>query len=263
MTLLRSMSRTATAVVASCALLLTATACGGDDDSGGFRPHPPKPSGAAGPGGKHDDSPTSETPAPATGPDAAEQDAPVPTFLYPNGREVTLTAPGTRLGFGEPATLATTDQEGRYLVWSVAVHDGVVRAPADVPLVDPAEGAGVDHYLCYAYDITFLGAVPRYTDDPTVLTGVPDVTRTPVAAPRIRPATVDGADARRVAGGTDQGCGIPEGNRLPPVEGDLAVGHPFARGALGAVGPDAAAEGTATGVRYDVGGDGANPVIWS
>lgn len=254
--------KTATAAVTSVALLSTLVACRSDDDPGGFRPHPPKSSTPAGPdaAGSTSSGPTPDSP-PSGEPRAPEPVAPPPAFLYPNGREVTLTAPGTSLRFGDPATLATTDQEGRYLVWSVIVHDSVVRSPDQVLLVDPAEGAGTDHYLCYAYDITFLGAVPRYTDDPTVLTVIPDTERASTAAPEILPATADGADAHRVAGGTDEGCGIPPDNRLPAVEGALDVDHAYARGVLGPVGVDAAAEGTATGVRYDAGG--GKPVTWS
>lgn len=255
--------KTATAAVTAAALLSTLVACGNNDDPGGFRPHPPKSSTLSGPdaaAGSTTPGPAPDSP-PAGEPRVPEPVAPTPAFLYPNGREVTLTAPGTTLRFGDPATLATTDQEGRYLVWSVTVHDSVVRSTDQVPLVDPAEGAGVDHYLCYAYDITFLGAVPRYTDDPTVLTGIPDTERASTAAPEILPVTADGSDAHRVAGGTDEGCGIPPDNRLPAVEGALDVDHAYARGVLGQVGVDAAAEGTATGVRYDPGG--GKPVTWS
>lgn len=176
--------------------------------------------------------------------------APLPVFLYPNGFEVALTPPGAVLRFGEPATVATADTEGRLLVWSVIAHDSVFISHENVALIDPKKAINVDHYRCFAYDITFLGAVSRVTGDPLVLNGIPDLDYTAVTAPEIIPSTFDGSIARHVEGGVDRACGIPEDNRLPTTEGLLETNYPYARGTLGAVDVATAPEHTVAGVSY-------------
>lgn len=234
-----------------------AAAADGDRDSGGFRPHPPKPDSTTGrpaPPSEDADPSEAESPASPTSPESpAAPAAPVPTYLYPNGQEVQLTTPGTTLSFGDKATVATVDEEGRLLVWSVTLYDGVHRARDQVRLVDTAVADRVDRYRCYAYDIAFLGAVPRFVDDPVVLTAVPDLSQA-VPVPMMVPVTEQGLNANQVVGNADEGCGIPASNRLPVAENQVVPGHAYVRGVLSYVPSDPAHGGTPVGVRFDYSG---------
>lgn len=229
-----------------CALLTTATACEEGNGDGGFNPRPPRSTQAS----------TTET-APAgdaagTAPGAAEPDpaSTLPVLRYPDGREVPLTAPGTKLGFGAPATVATADEEGRLLGWTITVHDGVIRTRDQVHLLDPAEEAIVDHYICYAYEITFLGAVLRFGEDPVVLTAPPDSTAA-VQALVMVPVTAEGLNANQVVGSVDDGCGIPPQDRLPVTGNALAAGKTYVRGVLGHSPADTSWPSVPVGVRFD------------
>lgn len=242
-----------TVLAAGCTALLSLSACTGDGDrdSGGFRPHPPKSDSTTGrpaPSSENADAPETESSE-----SSESSAAPVPTYLYPNGQEVQLTTPGTTLSFGDKATVATADEEGRLLVWSVTLYDGVHRTRDQVSLVDTAVADRVDHYRCYAYDIAFLGAVPRFVDDSVVLTAVPDLSQA-VPVPMMVPVTEKGLNANQVVGNADEGCGIPASNRLPVAENDLVPDHAYARGVLSYVPTDPSRGGAPVGVRFDYSG---------
>ncbi|AHW63034.1 Putative secreted protein [Corynebacterium glyciniphilum AJ 3170] len=193
--------------------------------------------------------------------EAPEPDTPpvqeIPATLRPDGREVQMTGAGITLAFGETATVATSTDDGRLLIWNVTVYDKVVRSPAQVPLTTPTDGDGVDHYVCYAYDVTYLGVDTPVSPDTPALRGIPDTTRAPVPAPRMTPVAPDGSDAIHVLGGEDDGCGIPVTNRVPVSEGALVRDHAYARGSIGAVmaetgdAPDGTSTAPPTGVRFD------------
>ncbi|HIW90870.1 MAG TPA: hypothetical protein H9870_04300 [Candidatus Corynebacterium avicola] len=232
------------------ALVLGLAACGSPvgrgENPGGFRPHPPR----------DEPTPTSET-VEETEPES-ETTTELPTTLSLDGRDVSLTGPDSVLDFGEPATVATTDQLGRYLVWQVTVHDAVLRSAEDVPLLDDSEKDGIDQFRCYAFDIAFLGSAPTDSDDPTLLAGTPDAARTPVVPPQLLPTGPDGTDIRHVTGSADVGCGIPASNRLPVSQQQLIPGHDYARGILA---PDGMAGLSPDGARYAA--EDGSSVYWN
>lgn len=86
--------------------------------------------------------------------------------LHPDGKALSLTRGGSTLSFGETATVATSADDGRLFVWDITVYDKVVRSPDQVRLSDPSQGQGVDHYVCYAYDVVFMGVDNRSAEDP-------------------------------------------------------------------------------------------------
>lgn len=252
----RSIARSLGTVGLALAVVLSTTACG-EVETEGFRP---KPSTLAltkktEPDEVEDFDALSESEEPSDAPQIEQSPpppvVPLPTFLYPNGFEVALTAPGTVIPFGEPATVATSDTEGRLLVWSIVAHDGVFVPRENVELLEPERAVNVSHFFCYAYDITFLGAVSKPIYDPMVLKGVPDVVNTAVTPPTMVPANFDGAVAKSLVGGADNACGIPDISKLPTTESMLEVGYPYARGAVGVVDTGAAPEDTASSVSYE------------
>lgn len=173
--------------------------------------------------------------------------------LHPDGKELSLTRGGSTLSFGETATVATSADDGRLFVWDITVYDKVVRSPDQVRLSDPSQGQGVDHYVCYAYDVVFMGVDNRSAEDPSVLRGTPDAARTAVPAPGTAPVAADRSGTTRLRGGEDDNCGIPVSNRVPLSEKDLVRGHAYARGTVAAVTEPAESAPTATpaGVRFD------------
>lgn len=173
--------------------------------------------------------------------------------LHPDGKELSLTRGGSTLSFGETATVATSADDGRLFVWDITVYDKVVRSPDQVRLSDPSQGQGVDHYVCYAYDVVFMGVDNRSAEDPSVLRGTPDTARTAVPAPGTAPVAADRSGTTRLRGGEDDNCGIPVSNRVPLSEKDLVRGHAYARGTVAAVTEPAESAPTATpaGVRFD------------
>lgn len=173
--------------------------------------------------------------------------------LHPDGKALSLTRGGSTLSFGETATVATSADDGRLFVWDITVYDKVVRSPDQVRLSDPSQGQGVDHYVCYAYDVVFMGVDNRSAEDPSVLWGTPDTARTAVPAPGTAPVAADRSGTTRLRGGEDDNCGIPVSNRVPLSEKDLVRGHAYARGTVAAVTEPAESAPTATpaGVRFD------------
>lgn len=266
----RSVKRTtvlSTCIAAS--LLLSVSACGGDGgggnggnsdpvgNGGGKHVRPPSTIGGAGRGGESASAAPAEDPTqePSQNPsqNPSQDEVPLPVYLYPNGREVVLTAPGSTLVFGDAATVATADEEGRLLVWSITAHDGVPRGRESVRLLDPLAGEGVDHYLCFAFDIVYLGAVPRFTDDPVVLTALPDTTSA-VPTPMMVPMNRDGLNGNQVVGSVDDGCGIPPVSRLPVSQNELVAGRHYARGVLSHAPADPDWPSVPVGLRFDYGG---------
>lgn len=159
----------------------------------------------------------------------------LPEFLYPDGTKVALTAPGTVLRFGESATVATSDSEGRLLIWKINAHDGV-RIPAGrIKLLEPEKATNISHFNCYAYDIEFLGAVSKYREDPMVIHGLPDINNTAVTPPKMIASSRDDKASRRLVGGSDNACGIPLNSRLPTKQSSLVRNFSYARGTVGAV----------------------------
>lgn len=242
--------RTLLTALAAAALIFASAACG-NVETQGFRPQPTKQtltdktSELTPLDGEEEESATVTTTSGSPAPQI-----PLPPFLYPNGFEVAMTPPGTVLPFGQPATVATSDSEGRLLVWQIIAHDAVFIPREQVALLTPERAVDVSHFSCYAYDISFLGAVTRYTNDPLVLNGFPDTENTAVVPPKMIPANHNGAITKRLVGGTDNACGIPQDNRLPTTESLLETNHPYARGAVSAVDLEARPEGSATSVNY-------------
>ncbi|WP_145941330.1 hypothetical protein [Corynebacterium glyciniphilum] len=193
---------------------------------------------------------------PHDAPHAAGDDPPTvdeSVTLHPDGKELSLTRGGSTLSFGETATVATSADDGRLFVWDITVYDKVVRSPDQVRLSDPSESHGVDHYVCYAYDVVFVGVDDRNAEDPSVLRGAPDTARTAVPAPGTVPVAADRSGTTRLRGGEDDNCGIPVSNRVPLSEKDLVRGHAYARGTVAAVTEPAESAPTAppAGVRFD------------
>ena len=175
---------------------------------------------------------------------------PSPIKLFPDGSKVALTPPGSVLPFGKPATVATTNSDGRLLVWKVVVHDGVFIPRKKIKLLTPIHAENKTHFFCYAYDITFLGTSLRDVPDPLVLNGVPDTVNTAVAAPTMIPINQNGDLARRLVGGEDNACGIPDSTKLPTTESLLKVGYAYARGSVGAVTNGDQSDKSAAGISY-------------
>lgn len=245
----------------SLAFILTLSACSGSGE-GQFRPHPPRTATSELTKPQEQKESPSETDALQSETVAPPTEAnPDPTFLYPNGQEVTLTPPGTVLNFGETATISTTDTEGRFLVWGVSMHDQVVVPAEDVTLVDPDQYEGTTSFACFAYDITFIGAVSRSTADPMVLSGIPDIAHAAVAAPVFLPGNTDHRTTTHVEGGVDNACGIPETSRLPTNEAELATNFPYARGTLGVIRDGNESDNPAT-VIHEVNGNPDRTFHW-
>lgn len=245
-----------TLIALLCVSAFSLAACSGHSEQ--FRPHPPRESTGE---LSKPDAPT-ETAPPTTSPESTPSQADnSPTFLYPNGQEVTLTTPGTELAFGEAAIVATTDSEGRYLVWSVTMHDKVDLPVKAVQLLDPNQYAGVQSFACFAYDIEFIGAVSRYTDETMVLTGIPDIVHTAVTPPAFLPGNSQHRGTLRVEGGVDKSCGIPDATRLPTNEGQLVTGFPYARATMSAIQANSAPNEAYT-VLHEINGNPDRVFIW-
>ncbi|AIG06941.1 hypothetical protein CPTB_00421 [Corynebacterium pseudotuberculosis] len=174
-------------------------------------------------------------------------------FLYPNDKEVKITPLGTTLKFGETANVVTEDSEGRYLVWAVTAHDGVPLPLEKVSLLNTNESNEVSHFMCYAYDVEFLGAVSKGSDDPLALSGLADAEHAAVIAPTLVPATASGDNALHLNGGADKACGIPDSSRIPTSESLLKVNRVYARGNIGVItkNQDSANNKHAQSVRFD------------
>lgn len=223
-------SRALLAGVLCCSLALM-SGCASPDRNR-FQPHPPGDRPGKGSAGE-----TSVNPV-VTDSSVAEQPPAglLPTVVNLDGHDLQLTPPGTRLAFGAPATVTSIDSEGRMLLWSVTPYNEAPLPPEEVELLDPATATNVAHYTCYTFDIEFLGVVPAYTNHPLVLNGFADTVLTPVAAPDITLGNSDGSsEVRKVLGGTDNSCGIPEASRLPTNESNLAIGVTYTRGLIGVI----------------------------
>lgn len=166
----------------------------------------------------------------------------IPAVVYPNGVETKLTQPGAELPFGEPGIVASSDAEGRLLVWSVTPYQGVDLSPGQVPLALPATAVG-ENYVCFAYDIAYLGEITSVLGDDDVVLGAGGVTGAAVAPPELVPGTTEGEAATRLVGGADGACSIPPESRLPAAQEALALNYPYARATVAAVKPGT--EGTA------------------
>lgn len=200
-------------------------------DHNRFQPHPPRER----PGNNKAGETTTNT-AITDNSVAAVPTGSLPTVVNLDGQEHQLTPPGARLTFGEPATVASIDSEGRMLLWTVTPYNEAPLPPEEVELLDPATATNVAHYTCYTFDIEFLGVVPAHTNHPLILNGFADTVLTPVAAPNITLGNSDGsADVRKVLGGTDNSCGIPKASRLPTNESNLALGVTYTRGLIGVI----------------------------
>lgn len=200
-----------------------------------------------------------------------ETAAEIPKVLYPNGVETRLTPPGTELPFGEPAVVASSDAEGRLLVWSVTPYEGIDLSPEQVVLAPAASAEGDREYVCFAYDIAYLGAVAGASGRDDVVPGAVDGSGAAVVPPELVPGTDEGAATTRLVGGADDACGVPPASRLPVDQANLVLSYPYARAAVAAVKPgskDAARPETLIysfdyripGVA-DAGG-GVEPIIW-
>ena len=207
--------------------------------------------------------------------DGAEQSnepAPkIPEVLYPNGVEARLTPPGTELRFGEPAIVASADAEGRLLVWSVTPYQGIDLAPEQVALAPAAAAEGNKEYVCFAYDIAYLGAVAKTPGRDDVVPGVGDISGAAVVPPELVPGTTEGETTTRLVGGADDACGIPPASRVPVALAGLTANYPYARAAVAAVKPgsDAAARPVTLMYLFDHGlpgvadaGNTVEPIIW-
>ena len=189
--------------------------------------------------GEADSSDTTE-PAGADATQAAG-DRRLPDVVYPHGVETRLTAPGTELAFGEKAIVASSDADGRLLIWSVIGHAGWPIAGKDVALSPSVTDEEWD-YVCFSYELTYLGAVAGISGAGDVLPGVVDASHAGVVPPMMIPGTTEGAITTRLAGGADSACGIPVESRLPVDQENLELNTPYTRSVVGAVKPDAAAE---------------------
>lgn len=200
-------------------------------DRNRFQPHPPRER----PGSDN----TSETAVNPVITDSSMEEKPaeaLPVVVNLDGQDLHITPPGTRLTFGTPATVASIDSEGRMLLWSVTPYNEAPLSPEEVELLDPGSAVNVAHYTCYTFDIEFLGVVPAYTNHPLILNGFADTVLTPVTAPDITLGNSDGsAEVRKVLGGTDNSCGIPEASRLPANESNLNLGVTYTRGLIGVI----------------------------
>jgi len=177
----------------------------------------------------------------------APEDPSTPPSLSP-----ITTPPAPRiLSFGESAQIESIDDRGQRLSWEMTAYRGIDRSLTDVGLA-PADAPGVDHLVCFAFDLTYLGPQPNSSDRASVkperTTGVP--------APLVLPITIDGSETTVVTGGADSGCGIPEATRLPTQRRSLTIGERYARGILSVANNSGAA--APIGVRVDT----PSPVIW-
>ncbi|ARU47072.2 hypothetical protein [Corynebacterium silvaticum] len=235
----RSFGASALKLSAVATLTMLIAACGADERAG-FHPHPsnkdkPKLEKKVTAHSHNDMVSKKDLPEPnkANTEQPSEELSEQTVLLYPNGKEVKMTPLGAKLKFGEPAHVVTEDTEGRYLVWAVTAHDGV-RLPSErVSLLNASETDEVSHFMCYAYDVEFLGAIPKGSDDPLALSGLADAEHTAVTAPTLMPATGSGDNALHLNGGADNACGIPASNRIPTSESQLKVNHVYARGSIG------------------------------
>lgn len=173
----------------------------------------------------------------------------IPKLVYPHGVETRLTPPGTELAFGDKAIVASSDAEGRLLIWSVVGYAGWPIAGEDVPL-SPSVTDEVWDFACFSYELTYLGAVAGVSDAGDVLPGVVDASHTGVIPPMMIPGTSAGETTTRLAGGVDDACGIPAESRLPVDQGDLELNTPYTRSVVGAVKPDSAPEAQPVSLMY-------------
>lgn len=183
-------------------------------------------------------------------------DRPLPDLTDPDGATVTLTAPETELLFGDEATVATTGQGGQLLVWTITVTPS-----AAVPGKDTGGNAGSDRLLCRFATLTFLGATGadggdgNGTDRSDRLGSVRSTDLEKTLPPQLSSAIEDGSDAPAPDDGDadpDAVCGVPETERLPVAESDLAIGGTYTQ-AIPAVVPGTPSDGNPTpvGVRFD------------
>lgn len=171
----------------------------------------------------------------------ASASTPIPDVVYPHGVETRLTPPGTELAFGEKAIVASSDADGRLLIWSVVGYAGWPIAGEDVSL-SPSATDEVWDFACFSYELTYLGAVAGISGAGNVLPGVVDASYAGVVPPMMVPGTPEGEMTTRLAGGADNACSIPAESRLPVDQENLELNTPYMRSVVGAVKPDSAPE---------------------
>lgn len=161
----------------------------------------------------------------------------IPEVLYPDGVETRLTAPGTELSFGEEAVVASSDADGQLLLWSITAHHGWPIPPEQVALASSMAGRGAWNFECFAYEMQYLGSVPVPPDASDALPGVVDVDHAPVVPPMVLPVAQSGELSKRVAGGADDTCEVPQESRLPAVQGQLRRDTSYVRAVAAAAKP--------------------------
>lgn len=243
----RALHRTAV-LGAAVSLLFTAAACDVGDRTG-FQPRPPttaSPVDAPAPGAASGQ-PAAATAAASTAVPTTEPTASLPGSVTVYGTDHVLTPPGSTLSFGDTATVLTLGDRGLPAVWEVTAYSAVPVTADRVQVTDPGAGA-VDHFLCFAGDVTYLGDPSPTVSGPDVLSVTPDGGEAS-AAPELTPVGADGQPSGVVAGGSDSGCGIPRSTRVPVARSMLVAGERYARGSLAAV--TETGSGVPTAVRFD------------
>ena len=212
----------------------------------------------------------SETSTAPSAEDAASNRA-IPEVLYPNGVETTLTPPGTKLEFGESAVVASSDADGRLLVWSITAYSNVPIPSDQVSVAPVAADAGDRKYFCFAYDISYLGVVAGISNDNGDVPGVVNPSDAAVVPPLLIPGTSEGQASPRLVGGADAACGIPHKSRLPVAQDELLLNSPYARGIVAASrsGASSAQQPATLMYKFDHGIPGVtgaakdpDPIIW-
>ena len=173
----------------------------------------------------------------------------IPDVVYPHGVETRLTPPGTELAFGEKAIVASSDADGRLLIWSMVGYAGWPIAGEDVSLLSSATDEVWD-FACFSYELTYLGAVADISVAGNVLPGVVDASYAGVVPPMVVPGTPEGWLTTRLAGGADNACNIPAESRLPVDQENLELSTPYIRSVVGAVKPDSAPEAQPASLMY-------------
>lgn len=257
------------------AVAVTASACGNGVNTEPLNPAAGKESLTRGgkPSGETHAEPRPDGGGDKTGEQPAEkkQDGPVPEVLHPNGMETKLTPPGTEYRFGASAIVASVDAEGRILVWSVTPHGKKPADAAQVTLAPTASGDSPREYVCFPYDISYLGVVANHSGHNEIVPGVGHGSELATVPPLLVPANGKGDPTQRLVGGADDLCGIPQEQRLPVAQENLREGQQYSGASVAVVNAGAQRDALPTTLFYafdygipgvvDAAGD-VDPIFW-
>lgn len=137
----------------------------------------------------------------------------------------TATEAGSLLQFGQTGQVSTRTNDGKIQFWSVTVAYPSDLSVDSVLLTSATDG--IDHFLCYRYDLTYLGSADDPAIDDTELLAPPDKKTSTVSAPVLLPVNSDAETANRVKNDASTVCDVPQDQQTPMLSADLNEGQTY------------------------------------